>query len=197
MKFTKLLLCVGVFVLGTIINPSFADEYTDTIDLFRKSSAVQPFWDNAYGFAVFPTVGKGGFVVGGAFGQGQVYRMSKNAAPIVTGTTNMLKASIGFQAGGQVFSEMIFFQDERAYNEFVSGNFEFGADASAVAITTGAQASAGSEGASAGASLGPATGKQAYADYHKGIVVFVHIKGGLMFEASVGGQKFSFEPVKK
>ncbi len=81
-----------------------------------------------------------------------------------------------------------------AYDEFTSGSFELGADASVVAITAGAQASAGTGGASAGASAGPATGKQAPTSYHKGIAVFVHAKGGLMFEASIGGQKFSFEP---
>jgi hypothetical protein len=101
--------------------------------------------------------------------------------------------SIGFQAGGQAFSQMVFFQDQRAYEEFTSGNFEFDATASAVAITAGVQAKAGTEGATAGASAGPATGKQANAGYHKGMAVFVHAKGGLMYEASVGGQKFSFK----
>ena len=91
---------------------------------------------------------------------------------------------------------MVFFEDKRSYEEFTSGSFELGADVSAVAITAGAQASAGTEGASAGASAGPATGAQAKTSYHKGMAVFVHAKGGLMYEASVGGQKFSFEPKK-
>jgi lipid-binding SYLF domain-containing protein len=107
----------------------------------------------------------------------------------------MVKVSIGFQAGGQAFSEIIFFEDERAYNEFTSGDFALGANASAVAITAGVQAQAGSSGAGAGASAGPATGAQAGRGYTKGMAVFVHIKGGLMYEAAIGGQKFSFEPL--
>jgi hypothetical protein len=91
---------------------------------------------------------------------------------------------------------MIFFQDKRAYEEFTSGNFEFEAGVSAVAITAGVQAKAGTEGATAGASAGPATGAQAETSYYKGMVVFVQAKGGLMYEATVGGQKFSFEPKK-
>ena len=88
---------------------------------------------------------------------------------------------------------MIFFEDKRSYDEFTSGEFEFDATASAVAITAGVQAKAGTEGATAGASTGPATGKQARASYHKGMAVFVHTKGGLMYEAAIGGQKFSFK----
>ncbi|MDX2452710.1 hypothetical protein [Desulfosarcina sp.] len=102
--------------------------------------------------------------------------------------------SIGFQAGGQAFSEIIFFEDKRAYDEFTSGEFEFDAVASAVAITAGVQAKAGTEGTTAGASAGPAAGKQAQASYHKGMAVFVHTKGGLMYEAAIGGQKFNFKP---
>jgi lipid-binding SYLF domain-containing protein len=106
----------------------------------------------------------------------------------------LIKATIGFQLGGQAFSQMIFFEDKRAYDEFTGGEFEFDASASAVAITAGVQAKAGTEGATAGASAGPATGTQAKASYHKGMAVFVHTKGGLMYEASIGGQKFSFKP---
>jgi lipid-binding SYLF domain-containing protein len=105
--------------------------------------------------------------------------------------------SVGWQWGGQAFSQIIFFEDKRAYDDFTSGNFEFDATASAVAITAGAQAKAGTEGATAGASAGPATGAQAKkANYHKGMAVFVHTKGGLMYEASIGGQKFTFKPNK-
>jgi lipid-binding SYLF domain-containing protein len=171
--------------------PAYADKYTDTMDVFKKSEVVQPFFKNAYGYAVFPTIGKGGIGIGGSYGTGQVYQGGK-----VTGEVSMIKGSIGFQFGGQAFSQMIFFEDKRAYDEFTSGNFEFDATASAVAITAGAQASAGTEGASAGASAGPATGKQAKTSYHKGMVVFTHAKGGLMYEASIGGQKFSFKPKK-
>jgi lipid-binding SYLF domain-containing protein len=104
-----------------------------------------------------------------------------------------MKATIGLQAGGQAFSEMIFFEDKRAYDDFTSGEFEFDATASAVAITVGAQAKAGTEGTTAGASATSQTGKQAKAKYSNGMAVFVHTKGGLMYEAAIGGQKFSFK----
>ena len=183
-----LIVVVAAFILSS---PAHADKFTDTINVFKKSEAVQPFFKNAYGYAVFPTIGKAGIGIGGSYGTGQVYQGGK-----VTGEVSLIKGSIGWQLGGQAFSQMIFFEDKRAYDEFTGGNFEFDATASAVAITAGAQASAGTEGASAGASAGPATGKQAKTSYHKGMVVFTHAKGGLMYEASIGGQKFTFKPKK-
>jgi lipid-binding SYLF domain-containing protein len=170
--------------------PTYASDFDQTISIFRKSPAVQPFFDNAYGYAVFPTVGKGAIFVGGAYGEGRVYRQGEN-----TGKVTLSKVSVGFQLGGQAFSEIIFFQDKRAYEEFISGSFEFDASMSAVVITAGAQAKAGTEGATAGASAGPATGTQAQIGYTKGLAVFVHTKGGLMYEAAIGGQKFDFTPL--
>ena len=165
-------------------------DYSSTIDKFKSSAQVKPFFENAYGYAVFPLIGKGGLGVGGAYGQGQVYREGK-----VTGKTRLVKLSFGFQAGGQGFCEIIFFKDQRAYDEFTSGEFAFDATASAVAITAGAQAQAGSTGGSAGASAGPKSGTQLAADYRKGMAVFTQAIGGLMYEAAIGGQKFSFEPL--
>jgi len=182
---------VLIVVMAALVlsNPAHADKFTDTIEIYKKSEVVQPFFKSAYGYAVFPTIGKGGIGIGGAYGKGQVYRGGK-----VTGETSLIKATIGFQLGGQAFSQMIFFEDKRAYDEFTSGSFEFDASASAVAITAGVQTKAGTEGATAGVSAGPATGKQAKVSYHKGMAVFVHTKGGLMYEASIGGQKFNFKP---
>jgi lipid-binding SYLF domain-containing protein len=188
-RFPVVLMVVVAALILSI--PAHADKFTDTIQVFKKSEAVQPFFKNAYGYAVFPTIGKAGIGIGGSYGTGQVYKGGK-----VTGEVSVIKGSIGFQLGAQAFSQMIFFEDKRAYDEFTSGNFEFDATASAVAITAGAQAKAGTEGASAGASAGPATGKQAKTSYHKGMVVFTHAKGGLMYEASIGGQKFKFKPKK-
>jgi lipid-binding SYLF domain-containing protein len=188
-RFPVLLIVVVVTLIFS--SPAHADKFADTINVFKKSEAVQPFFKNAYGYAVFPTIGKAGIGIGGSYGTGQVYKGGK-----VTGEVSVIKASIGWQLGAQAFSEMIFFKDKRAYDEFTSGNFEFDATASAVAITAGVQASAGTEGASAGASAGPATGAQAKTSYHKGMAVFVHAKGGLMYEASIGGQKFNFKPKK-
>jgi lipid-binding SYLF domain-containing protein len=169
---------------------SYADEYSKTIGVFKGSPAVKPFFKNAYGYAVFPKIGKAGFIVGGAGGKGKVYANGK-----VTGTSKLMKGSIGLQAGVQVFSQIIFFENKKAYENFTNGNFEFDASASAVAITTGAQAKAGTEGATAGASSGRAPGAQAKAQYKNGMAVFVHTEGGFMLEASIGGQKFSFEPI--
>jgi lipid-binding SYLF domain-containing protein len=180
-----------MMLASTVSNVAHADSYSDAIEVFKKSPATEEFFAKAYGFAVFPTVGKGGIGIGGAYGNGQVYRGGE-----VTGTASLIKLSIGFQLGGQAFSEVIFFQDKRAYDEFTSGEFAFDAQASAVAITAGAQAQAGTQGASAGASAGPATGTQAETSYTKGMAVFVHIKGGLMYEAAIGGQKFSFTPAE-
>ena len=166
------------------------EDYLSTIDKFKSSAQVKPCFENAYGYAVFPLIGKGGLGVGGAYGQGQVYREGK-----VTGKTRLVKLSFGFQAGGQGFCEIIFFKDQRAYDEFTSGEFAFDATASAVAITAGAQAQAGSTGGSAGVSAGPKSGTQLAADYRKGMAVFTQAIGGLMYEAAIGGQKFSFEPL--
>ena len=166
------------------------EDYSSTIELFRSSPAVASFFAASYGYAVFPLIGKAGFVVGGSYGKGQVYR-----GGIVTGTTSVIEGSIGFQAGGQAFSEIIFFQDERAYREFISGSFEFDATAQAVAVTAGVTAQAGTTGTSAGVSAGPRTGIQAGTGYVKGFATFVHAQGGLMYEFSVGGQKFTFRPL--
>jgi len=189
MKINRFSILMIMFILAlALANPVQADKFTDTIEVYKKSESAQPFFKSAYGYAVFPTVGKGGIGIGGAYGKGQVYRGGK-----VTGETSLIKVTIGFQLGGQAFSEMIFFEDKRAYDDFTSGNFEFDASASAVAITAGAQAKAGTEGSTASASAGPATGKQAGSSYRKGMAVFAHIKGGLMYEAAIGGQKFDFK----
>lgn len=192
MKYRKLFFLLFMIGMLSSFSPiAFADNFSDTIDTFKKSDVVQPFFKNAYAYAVFPTVGKGGIGIGGAYGKGKVYKKNK-----VTGTVSLTKISVGFQLGGQAFSEIIFLQDERSYNEFTSGHFEFDASASAVAITAGAQVKAGTEGATAGASAGPSTGKYVGISYLKGIAVFVHTKGGLMYEATIGGQKFKFSPGK-
>ena len=166
------------------------ENYSSSVAVFEKSPVCQPYFKKAYGYAMFPTIGQGAFGIGAAHGDGQVYRDGK-----VIGYTAMTQISIGFQLGGQAYSQIIFFEDKRAYDDFTRGNFEFDASASAVAITAGAQASAGTTGSTAGASAGPATGKQATTNYYKGMSIFVHTKGGLMYEAAVGGQKFSFKPI--
>jgi lipid-binding SYLF domain-containing protein len=167
---------------------SWADDYTDTIQLFKDAGASKRFFDDSYGYAVFPGIGKGGFIVGGAHGNGRVYR--KGA---YVGDVSMTEVSVGLQAGGQAYREIIFFQDQRAYDEFTNGSYEFGGDVSAVAITAGAGASAGTTGTSASASGGQKDATTA-GKYYRGMAVFVIVKGGAMAEAAVGGQKFNYKP---
>jgi len=164
-------------------------DYSSTIKIFRDSPVGAEFFKKSYGYAVFPTVGKGGIGIGGAFGDGQMYRKDK-----VTGTVSLAQLTIGLQLGGQAFSQIIFFKDERSYKEFISGSFEFDAQASAIAITAGAQAKTGTTGNTAGASAGVGTGKN-LAEYKKGMAILIRGKGGLMYEATLGGQKFKFKPL--
>jgi len=165
-----------------------AGKYTDTISLFRHAGESASFFERSYGYAVFPNVGEGALGVGGAFGKGQVY---VHGHPVAE--TSMSQLSVGFQAGGKAYSQMIFFEDKRALDEFESGNFEFAAGASAVAITAGASASAATDGTSAGISGGQKDARDS-GHYEKGMAVFTIAKGGLMFAAAIGGQKFSYKP---
>lgn len=182
------LIAALIFGIPAVAGAAEVEDYSSTIKIFRDSPAVAKFFNNSYGYAVFPIIGKGGFVIGGSYGKGQVYQGGR-----VTGKTTVIEGSIGFQAGGEAFSQIVFFQDQRAYDEFTSGNFEFGATAQAVAITAGAGARAGTAGSSAGVSTGPETGSQAETSYANGMAIFAHAKGGLMYEFSIGGQKFTFE----
>jgi lipid-binding SYLF domain-containing protein len=167
-----------------------ADDYADTIKVFRNAGQSARFFGSAYGYAVFPTIGKGGIGIGGAHGSGRVYAKDTHV-----GDTSMTQVTIGLQLGGQAYSQIIFFQDKRAFDEFTSGNFEFGAQATAIAITAGASAQATTGGTGAGAS-GTQDHAKTAGGYQKGIAVFTVAKGGLMAEATIGGQKFSYTPKK-
>lgn len=178
-----LLLCIPLF-----FQTAAADDYKDTVQMFKDAKAPQAFFDSAYGYAIFPTIAKAGFVVGGAYGEGRVYKGHQ-----YMGKTTLYQASIGFQMGGQAYSQVIFFEDERAYKDFTSDNFEFSAQATVVVLTAGASAEAGTKGMSTSASGGQNNAKTT-ANYYKGMAAFIIAKGGLMYEASVAGQKFKFEP---
>ena len=163
---------------------AMADKYAGTIAAFQKATESQGFFDHAYGYAVFPTIGKGGVVfVGGAHGKGKVYR-----GTAMTGSTSVTQLSVGFQLGGEAFSQIIFFEDVHAYERFTAGNFEFSAQAQVVAIVIGAQAQTGTTGTSAGAG-----DVQFKGHYQNGMAIFTKVKGGLMYEASLAGQKFTFD----
>ncbi len=183
--FRRYIMCL---LLALPFGSAMADEYSDTVDLFKNAGESGSFFDNSYGYAVFPTIGKGGIGIGGAHGKGRVY-----AAGEYVGDTSLTQLTIGFQLGGEAFSEIIFFEDKRAFEEFTGGNFEFSADASAVAITAAAKASATTTGSSAGASGGKKDATTV-GSYHKGMATFTIAKGGLMYQVTVGGQKFSYSP---
>lgn len=170
--------------------PAWAGDYDETIKIFKNAGESGTFFGNSYGYAVFPTIGKGGMGIGAAHGSGRVYVGGNHV-----GDTKMTQLTIGLQLGGQAYSQIIFFQDKRAFDEFTTGEFEFGAQATAVAITAGASAGASTAGASAGASGGK-NDATTVGDYHKGMAVFTVAKGGLMYEASIGGQKYKYTPIK-
>lgn len=187
-KLTMLVLAV-MMVAGSL---AWADDYSDAVDVFKKAGESAAFFKDSYGYAIFPSIAKGGLGVGAAHGKGRVYEKGKHI-----GDTAMTQVSVGLQAGGQAFSQIIFFENKAALDQFTSGNFEFGAGVSAVAIKSGASGSVGTTGATASASSGGGeSGAGTAGKYHKGTAVFTIAKGGLMYEASLAGQKFSYEAVK-
>ncbi|MFO1407532.1 MAG: YSC84-related protein [Steroidobacteraceae bacterium] len=181
-------------VLGAVLlasAPAHADKYSDTVKLFRNAGQSGEFFGKSYGYAVFPTIGKGGVGIGGAYGEGRAYVGGR-----YVGDTWMAQLSFGWQLGGEGYSQIIFFEDRRAFEEFSSGNFEFGANVNAVAITAAASGTASTAGASVGASGGKKDAATA-GKYYKGMAVFTIAKGGLMYEASLSGQKYSYKAVGK
>lgn len=138
-------------------------------EFIEQDPGMRAWFEDSYGYAIFPNVGKGGIGVGGAYGQGLVYE--RNA---VIGTTALTQATIGFQLGGQSYQQVVFFEDKRALDTFTAGDFEFSAQASAVAATAGASADA---------------------NFNRGMAIFTVQNGGLMYEATLGGQKFNFRPL--
>jgi lipid-binding SYLF domain-containing protein len=185
MKRTKQVFCVALALLAAT-GTAIAGKYSDTIALFKSAGQSAAFFQKSYAYAVFPNIGEAGFIVGGAFGKGHVYVQGQ-----YTGDTTMKQLSVGFQAGGQDYSQIIFFQDKRALEQFESGSFEFSAGAKAVAITAAANASAGTNGVNSGASGGK---RDATTDgvYNDGVAVFTIAKGGLIYAAALAGQKFTY-----
>jgi lipid-binding SYLF domain-containing protein len=164
-----------VFASATALSkwdPDEAEEYDAKAQeakaaFLEKDPSVQRFFDKSSGYVIIPTVGKAGFGIGGARGKGLLYENGASTA-IVT----LSQLSFGFQWGGQAYSEFIFFEDAATLENFKKGNYELGAQASAVAVTAGVSADA---------------------EFNGGMAIFTQAKGGLMYEASVGGQKFKVE----
>jgi lipid-binding SYLF domain-containing protein len=167
-KLTIITLFLLTFSLSSYAQKDVSEKSAEAIkEMKRTNDKIGKYFSSAYGYAVFPSVGKGGLGVGGAAGNGTVYK-----GGAIVGDTKLSQLTIGFQAGGQSYSEIIFFKSADAFNNFTGNKFEFAAQTSAVAVTAGASFDV---------------------DYKDGILVFTHAKGGLMYEASVGGQKFKTE----
>ena len=135
-------------------------------EFISKDALMKGLFEKAYAWVIFPNVGKGGFGIGGAAGNGIVYEQGK-----LVGKASMKQVSIGFQFGGQAYREVIFFESEEELTRFKEDNFEFAAQASAVAVTEGVSANV---------------------KYKEGVMIFTQQKGGLMYEVSIGGQKFDY-----
>jgi lipid-binding SYLF domain-containing protein len=164
-----------ILLAATAVAPPAAQAQADVPPVIAKFKAKDPgmekIFSDAVGYAVFPTVGKGGLGIGGARGKGWVYQGGK-----VIGRSTLTQVSIGFQFGGQAYSEIVFFQTKQALDNFKLGHLKLDAQASAVALTARASTDLA---------------------YRDGVAIVTMAKGGLMYEASVGGQKFSFTPVGK
>jgi len=165
------LACFGLVAMIQPITAQSDEEVQEVIQKFEEGDpGMQAWFRDAYGYAVFPSVGKGGIGIGGAHGKGLVYEQKT-----LVGKTTLTEVTVGFQLGGQAFSEVIFFKDKTAFDDFTRENFEFGAQVSAVALTAGVSADLA---------------------YNGGVAVVTATKGGLMYEASVGGQKFKYEKIE-
>ena len=177
-----------MFLSKAYADPTSA-ECAESVAGFKSLSGnVAGLISSAYGYAVFPTIGKGGLVIAGAGGAGCVYR-----GGVQTGTSKMGQVTIGFQAGGQAYSQIILFQNAESYAAFTAGEFEFGAQATAVALTASAQVEAGSKGSSSAVGATDKKGGGQSSSFNNGMAVYTVAKGGLMYEASIGGQKFEYQ----
>ncbi len=174
-NFIVLFFCLPLIFISGLAFGDFSKDLIpqarETIGIFKKNDkSMDVFFSRSAGFAVFSNVGKGGLGIGGMNGDGVVFEKGN---PI--GYTELTAVTFGFQAGGQAFREIVFFQTKKDLENFKNGNLKFSAQVSAVAVTAGAAAKS---------------------HFNNGLAVFTMAKGGLMYEASVGGQKFSYQPLK-
>lgn len=190
-KVAALIACVLSMSLFQTSMAQDVEDFSPTIKMFQEISRVSPYFDSAYGYAVWRTIARGGLGVGAATGRGQVYVNGE-----VVGFSRLIDVSIGLQAGGQAYRQIIFFENEEAYEDFTEGNFEFDAQASAVAVTASAQASSGTQGSQASAGAGSPATAAAAPGYQNGLRVFTMASGGLMYQATIAGQRYGFRSVE-
>jgi len=176
MKRLPVLLIALILIFATTLAQAWDPDSSSKLELSvagalikakEKDPTLKKWFETAYAYAVFPKVGKGGIGIGGAHGKGIVIYGDRTV-----GDTSLSQVTIGLQLGGQVYSQFIMFKDKTAFDHFTRGNYEMGAQVSAVAVTAGASADA---------------------NYDGGVAVFTIAEGGLMFEASIGGQKFKYK----
>jgi hypothetical protein len=188
--FKRLFSLVAFASLALTAPSAWADAYSDTIDVFKKGRPERPDVRQRYGYAVFPTVGKGGLVVGAAHGDGRVYEKGR-----YIGDTSLTQLSVGFQAGRPGVQRDHLLRERGGAQVVHQRQLRVRRRRLAIAITASGDAKAGTQGASAGASV---TKEQAATagKYYKGMAVYTVAKGGLMFEAALAGQKFNYKPRK-
>ena len=167
---------------------------------FKSKESCKPYFEDSYGYAIFPTIAKIGIAfVGGAGGKGDVYVNNDDGIADKVGTSKMFQASIGPQFGGQVYRMIIFFQREKDYKKFTEANFEFGADANAVALTASAGATVSSFDNNVAVKAGVDKTNHSFEKtmntlmFTNGMAVFTSTTGGLMYEASLSGQKYTYK----
>ncbi|HEX4851099.1 MAG TPA: YSC84-related protein [Puia sp.] len=170
----------GIFmmILSGLILPGIVKAQEKIIEESKEAKAsflkadpsMANLFKNSYGYAIIPNVGKGAAGVGGAAGKGTVFEKGN-----AVGTVEMIQVTVGAQAGGQAYREVIFFENKDAFDRFTGNKIEFDAQTSAIAVKSGASANV---------------------NYRHGVVVFTQEKGGLMLEASLGGQKFTYRSLK-
>lgn len=183
-KFIYVAVVAAMF--GGSVGLANAGHDRDATGLFHKSHQSSEFFAKSYGYAIFPTIIKGGVGIGAAHGTGNVYAQGHRV-----GHVTMNQVSVGAQLGGEGYSEIIFFRDKQALDDFTSGNFEFSADAGAIAITAAADVSVGTTGLDASAS-GDKKNANTDSSFNHGVAVFTIAKGGLMYNVTIAGQKFSY-----
>lgn len=162
-----------------------------------KKAGIENYFEESYGWALFPTVAKAGMGVGGAGGKGSVFAKVDGGEAQMVGEATLMQLSFGFQFGGQVYSEIIFFEAKKDFENFASGNFEFGAGASVVALSASANASMTTAGNHAGGGMSSNQGNLKGKGFTKGMAVFSIALGGLMYQAAIAGQKFNYTPTPR
>jgi lipid-binding SYLF domain-containing protein len=168
-----------ILILCSLLSASvgFADErheHSASLEIFYKADpGMHSFLDTAYAYVIYPRVAKGGFIVGGAGGDGMVFERTDSGF-VQVGTSELSQGTIGFQIGGEVYSELVVFEDAATFDHFKKGKLEFSGNASGVVAKAGGAAAA---------------------SYHDGVAIFItHIKG-LMGELSIGAMKLSYRPL--